>query len=130
MVKFVQCVSRKPGMEAIRFRTYWNEYGKRLEEMVRERPNVLRYCLNTTLLVKETIAFMTDYGSSAPYDGMVELWLDDATITAANLRDPKWKPLLQEVMGLLSEFSDPQKTTAFFAAEEMVFDREPAHPRR
>jgi hypothetical protein len=124
MVKFVQCVTRKPGMETITFRTHWNSYGKRVEELVRDRPNVLRFCLSTTLLVDATITFMADYGASAPYDGMVELWLDDATITAANLRDPKSKPIFVELTDLLREFVDRDKSTAFFAAEDMGFDRE------
>lgn len=130
MVKFVQCVTRKPGMEAIDFRTHWNEYGKRLEALVRERPNVLRFRLSTTLLVKETVSFMVEYGASAPYDGLVEIWLDDATITAANLRKPENKALLGELAGLLREFVDRERSTAFFAAEEMGFDRELAFDRR
>ncbi len=124
MIKFVQCVTRKPGMETITFRTRWSEYGKYMEEVARSRPNVLRFRLSTTLIVDATVTFMADYGSSAPYDGMLELWLDDATITAANLRDPKTKQWLEELTGVLREFVDPKKSTAFFAIEEIGFDRE------
>ncbi len=124
MIKFVQCVTRKPGLETIAFRTRWSEYGKYLEELARSRPNVLRFRLSTTLIVDATVTFMADYGSSAPYDGMVEMWLDDATITAANLRDPKTKRWLTDLTTKLREFVDPAKSTAFFAIEEMGFDRE------
>ena len=129
MVKFVQCVTRKQGMEAIEFRNRWNEYGAQLETMMHDRPNVLRFRLSTTLLVKETVGFMIDYGSSAPYDGMVELWLDDATITSANLKDPKNKAILGALVGSLNDFIDRDKSTAFFASEDMGFDREPSLKR-
>ncbi len=124
MIKFVQCVTRKPGMETIAFRSRWNEYGRYLEEVVRDRPNVLRFRLSTTLLVDATITFVADYGTSVPYDGMLELWLDDATITATNLRDPDIKHWLTELTAVLREFVDPAKSTAFFAIEELGFDRE------
>ncbi len=124
MIKFVQCVTRKPGMETLVFRKHWTEYGRQLEELARTRANVLRFRLTTTLIVDATITFMAEYGASAPYDGMVELWLDDATITAANLRSPRFKPLLEEIIGRLREFVDRDKSTAFFAIEEMGFDRE------
>lgn len=125
MVKFVQCVTRAPGMPAIEFRNRWNDYGKRIEAMVRQRPNVLGFRLSTTLLVKETVSFMMEYGSAAPFDGMVEIWLDDATITAANLQhNREAKAWMAEMAALLREFVDKDKTTTFYAAEEMVFERE------
>ncbi len=126
MIKFVQCVTRKAEVETITFRKEWNEYGKYLEEVARNRPNVLRFRLSTTLMVDATISFMADYGMAAPYDGMLEIWLDDATITAANLRDPNTKRWLTELTGALRDFTDPEKSTAFFAIEEIGFDQEAA----
>ncbi len=126
MVKFVQCVIRKSGMDTVDFRSRWTEYGKRLEALVRERPNVVRYRLTTTLLVKETVTFMVKYGSATPFDGMVELWLDDARITAANLRgaDPAMLQAIAELSTSLQEFVDRDRSMSFFAIEEIAFDRE------
>jgi hypothetical protein len=126
MVKFVQCVTRKPGMDAIEFRNRWTEYGKRLEELVRDRKNVVRYRLSTTLLVRATISFMMEYGSAPPFDGMVEIWLEDATITAANLSDNQdARRQVRELTDMLGTFVDREKTMAFYAAEEMGFDQTP-----
>ena len=125
MVKLVQCVTRKQGMEAIDFRKHWMEYGKILEALVRERPNVVRFRLTTTLLVKESVLFMLKYGSAAPFDGMVEMWLDDATVTSANLRfDPQSQAKLEQIGAALREFVDNEKSTTFFAIEEMAYDRD------
>ncbi len=130
MVKVVQCVTRKSGMDAVDFRTHWMQYGSRLESMLQDRPNVVRFRLSTTLLVKETVGFMIRYGSAAPFDGMVEMWLEDATITASNLRSDKaTQTALEELGSLLREFTDPDKSTVFFASEEMGFDREPVLDR-
>ncbi len=127
MVKVVQCVTRKPGMDAADFRTHWMNYGNRLESMIHDRPNVLRFRLTTTLLVKETVNFMIRYGTAAPFDGMIEMWLEDANITATNLRgDKATQTALEELGTLLREFTDPEKSTVFFAAEDLVFDREAA----
>lgn len=131
MVKFVQCVTRKAGMEAVDFRKHWMEYGSRLESMIRGRPNIVRFRLTTTLLVKDTVTFMIKYGGAAPFDGMVELWLDDATIASANLRDNKeTEALIEECRVLLQQFVDGDKSMAFFAQEEMAFDRELESARR
>lgn len=131
MVKFVQCVTRKPGMEAAEFRRHWMEYGSRVESIVRERPNIVRFRLTTTLLVKDTVTFMIKYGSSAPFDGMVELWLDDAMVASANLRsDKQTEALLNECHDFLAKFVDRDKSTAFFAKEEMAYDRELASANR
>ncbi len=124
MVKFVQCVTRKPGLEAIEFRTRWNEYGRRLQQVVEHRPNVVRFRLSTTLLVRATATFMVEYGSAPPFDGMVELWLEDANFAATNMReDEPTRRLLRELHDMLAAFVDPEKTTAFYAAEEMDYDR-------
>lgn len=124
MVKLVQCIARKPGMDAVEFRTHWNNYGKVLEELVRGRPNIVRYRLSTTLLVDENVRFMIDYGMPAPYDGLVEIWVEDAMLTTRNLREnPEAKAQMQKLGALLREFVDPEKSTMFYTAEEMTFDR-------
>ncbi len=124
MIKFVQCVTRKPGMEAIEFRQRWQAYGDHLEALARKRKNVVRFQMSTMLLVKETVDFMINYGSAAPFDGMVEIWLEDATITAANLRgDPETQAQIRELVSFLEDFTDREKSTAFFAAEEVAFER-------
>ncbi len=118
MIKFVQCVTRKPGMETTTFRNRWNEYGRHLEDLARDRPNVIRFRLSTTVAGDGA-----ECGTWAPYDGMLEVWVNDPTMTVANLRDPKTRRWLSEVTSVLREFVDDQKSTAFFAIEEMGFDR-------
>ncbi len=124
MVKLVQCVTRKPGMDTVEFRQHWYNYGRVIEALARQRPNLVRFRLNTTLMVDENVRFMMDYGIPSMYDGMLEVWLEDAMLTTRNLRSsPEAKEEMAKLIDLLREFVDPAMSTMFYTIEDMEYDK-------
>lgn len=124
MVKLVQCITRKPGMDTVEFRQHWYSYGREIEALARRRPNVVRFRLNTTLMVDENVRFMVDYGTPAMYDGVLEVWFEDAMLTTRNLRtNAEAQAEMQRLGNLLREFVDPETSTMFYTIEEMQYDK-------
>ncbi len=124
MVKLVQCITRKPGMDTVEFRERWYNYGRVIEALARRRPNVVHFRLSTTLMVDENARFMIDYGTPAIYDGVLEIWVEDATLTTRNLRsNPEAIAEMKKIGELLREFVDPATSTMFYTMEEMQYDR-------
>ncbi len=124
MVKLVQCITRKPGMDTVEFRQHWYNYGREVEALVRRRPNVIRFRLSTALMVDENVRFMVDYGTPAMYDGIIEVWFEDAMLTTRNLRsNPEAQAEMKKLGDLLRSFVDPEESTMFYTVEEMEYDR-------
>jgi hypothetical protein len=73
MIKFVQCVRRKPGLSKQEFREEWMRYGELVKEIA-GASQAARCLMSTALQVDQNLDIMQSRGTKAPYDGMVEIW--------------------------------------------------------
>jgi uncharacterized protein (TIGR02118 family) len=82
MVKFIYCITRKPGMSVEEFQRHWRE---KHAPIARQLPNVRRYVQNHVL--PEYYGRPSAEGPA--YDGAAELWFDDLDAMRAAFRSPE-----------------------------------------
>ena len=82
MIKFVQCVRRRPGLSKEEFQEHWAAYSRQVKAIA-AASNATRSMLSRSLQVERNIEIIQDRGTKAPYDGMVEIWWQNGNEIAA-----------------------------------------------
>ena len=117
MIKFVQCVRRKPGMSKQDFREHWLDYRGKVQA-VADASGALGCVLSSALVVEQNLEIMQNRGTKAPYDGMVEMWWERGSDIVAYLDSGAGDELIDELRRAQEAFMDLPNSTFFFAAEE------------
>src|SRR5262249_43076812 len=105
MVKLVYCVTKKAGLTDDEFFRYWENVHGAIGARI---PGVRR------MVQSHRIAVPGDK-HRPDYDGMVELWFDDAAELLAARRSPEWQASSEDE----AEFIDHTRV-AYFVTEEHV----------
>ena len=117
MVKFVQCVRRKPGLSKQEFREEWVRYGELVKEIA-GASQAGRYTLSTALQVDQNLDIMQSRGTKAPYDGMVEIWWDQGAGVVAFMQTAVGNEMIDGLRLSQEKFMDLPNSTFFFASED------------
>jgi len=117
MIKFVQCIRRKPGMTKQEFREQWVSYGEKVKA-IGEASDAIRSVLSVALTVEQNLEIMQSRGTKAPYDGMVELWWQRGNDIVAFLESGSGDDLLDDLRRAQEAFMDLPNCTFFFASED------------
>lgn len=117
MIKFVQCVRRKPGLSKQAFAEQFSEYGKQIRAIA-VASNAKRCVLSRALVVEQNLEIMQRRGTKAPYDGMVEVWWDRGIDIVAYLDSGAGDEAMDELRQTQEAFMDLPSCTFFFASEE------------
>jgi uncharacterized protein (TIGR02118 family) len=105
MIKLVYCISKRPGLSDEEFFNYWEKVHAPIGASI---PGVRRFVQSRRLTVPGD--------KQAPdYDGMVELWFDDAAALLMARRSPEWRAATEDEVN----FIDRGKS-AYFVTEERV----------
>ncbi len=103
MIKLVYCITRKPGLSPEEFSDYWlNKHGP----IGARIPGLRKFVQSRAISVPGDAA-------APDFDGMVELWFDDAAALLAARRCEEWKAATADEV----HFVDPGRT-AYFVTEE------------
>jgi ABC-type uncharacterized transport system ATPase component len=122
MIKFIQCVRKKPEISIQDFRRSWKTYQAKATELARAMNAAgLTFC--TTLNVEENLQVMLTRGTSEPFDGVAEFRISNAPRTIEALSREPGKSLMEELQRSQTEFIDLENSHFFFAAEEVVIRR-------
>ena len=122
MVKFVQCIRKKPELSVQEFRRFWKTYQTRATELA-SAINAVGLTFSTTLNVEENLQVILIRGTSEPYDGLVEFRVSNAPRMMESLRSDANKRIWEEFKKLQTEFIDFENSAFFFAAEEVAYRR-------
>jgi len=117
MIKLVQCVRKQSEIELLEFRRYWDEY-RRLLEKAQEELGISRVLFSTALAVEENFEVMLARGTRVPYDGIVELFFENASTFRDVLAHPETETVLKEIRAFQEEFMDLGASTFFFAIND------------
>jgi len=117
MIKFVQCIRRKPGMTKQEFREQWIAYGEKVQAIA-EASDAIRSVLSKALAVEQNLEIMQSRGTKAPYDGMVELWWERGNDIVAFLDSGSGDDLIDDLRRAQEAFMDLPNCTFFFASED------------
>ena len=77
MLKWVQCIRRRPELSVVEFRQLWLEYGEEIVALGAEL-GAVRVEVSASLAVEVNVEWQLQRGSAAPFDGIAELWFDSA----------------------------------------------------
>jgi len=117
MIKFIQCVRRKPGLSKQEFREQWAGYSEKVKAIANASKGK-RCVLSTALVVDQNMDIMQSRGTKAPYDGMVEIWWDRGGDVIAFLESSSDGELLEDLRRAQEAFMDLPNCTFFFASED------------
>ena len=117
MIKFVQCIRRKPGLSKQEFREHWVAYGEQVKALA-EASDAIRSVLSLALAVEQNLEIMQARGTKAPYDGMVELWWERGNDVVAFLESGSGDKTIDDLRRAQEAFMDLPNCTFFFASEE------------
>ena len=110
MIKLVYCISKKQGLTDQEFFAYW----KNVHGPIGARIPQLR-----KLVQSHRLTIPGDKRFPEPqYDGMAELWFDDAQALLAARQSPAWDASHRDE----ANFIDPDKVAYFVAEEHIILD--------
>lgn len=109
MIKLVYCISRKTGLSEQEFVDYW----KNVHGAIGARIPGLR-----RLVQSRAIRIAGDQRAPS-YDGMAELWFDDAETLLKARQSQEWKASTEDEVN----FIDHSKTAYFVSEEHVVLER-------
>lgn len=122
MIKFVYCVRRRPDVTLEAFKKYWLEnHGPLVRShaaALRARKYVQSHTLDTEL---NTYAQMPR-GTKPAYDGITELWWDQAEDLIAALGSPEGQAANKILAEDEARFCDLPNCSVFFTEEHTIFD--------
>jgi len=115
MIRFIHCVKRRSDLTPEEFRRYWNsaEFSALLEFLGRltEARKVER---NLTLLIDMNTELMKERGSKEPFDGVLEVWFDNARIFDDEHEGSELNKFLEQMENFQKQFIDFGESMRFF----------------
>jgi len=122
MIKYIQCVKKKPEMSVQDFRRSWKAYQEKATDLARAMNAAgLTFC--TTLNVDQNLQLMLTRGTSEPFDGVAEFRISNAPRTIEALNREPGKSLMEKLRRAQSDFMDLENSSFFFAAEDVLIRR-------
>lgn len=122
MVRFIQCVRKKPDISIQEFRLQWKAYQAKATELGKA-VNAVGLTFSTTLAVDENLQVMLVRGTAEPYDGVVEFRIANAPRMIEMLEDEPAKAIWLKLRSMQTEFMDLENSSFFFASEEVAIRR-------
>ncbi len=117
MLKYVQCVKAQSDIELYEFRQYWNEYCSKFREWLKSF-GLTRVHFSTTLAVEDNLKVMVERGTREPYDGMIQVFFENAESLRQLTEAPEFQTGLTDIQAMQEEFIDLERSTFFFAMDD------------
>jgi hypothetical protein len=115
MIRFINCMKRRPEMSVEQFRQFWNS--AEFDNLIRQNvalSGAKRYSKNATLVVEANTLIRERRGSSEPFDGVLEYWWDNAAHLTEMLNSPQYQALIQKMLTYQQQFIDVANSSGFF----------------
>lgn len=122
MIKFFQCMKRRPELSVTEFRRHLAAYSEKVE-ILADALEAVRFSVSTTLQVEQNLQLQLARGTTDAYDGVVEIWLERAPDVLLRAEGEEARAMLEEMRSFQELFLDMAASSFFFASEEVVFDR-------
>ena len=108
MIELVYCITKKPGLTDEEFFRYWKDVHGPLGSRI---PGLRK-------LVQSRRLTIAGDRHASDYDGLAELWFDDAEALLAARRSPEWRASTEDE----ANFIDHNKVAYFVAEEHVILD--------
>lgn len=119
MLKWVQCVRRRPELTVVEFRRKWQEYAEEIVSLSAEI-GAVRVEVSAALVVGPNAAWQLHRGSAAPFDGLAEIHFSgSAPEFFAVLDEPGPKERVERLLRLQDDFVDVPRSCFFLASQDV-----------
>jgi hypothetical protein len=116
MIQYIQCLKAREGMPILEFRECFGEYADKMRA-IGKAVGATKVEASTTLVVADNLRVMSDRGTKAPYDAVLEVYLPNARVLEA-LETPEMRGQVEEFKVFQETFIDLQGSSFFFATVE------------
>lgn len=123
MIKFVYCVRRRADVSPEEFRKYWLEKHGPFVRSFAEVMGARRYVQSHTLDSPLNQAAQLPRGTAEPYDGITEIWWDNAEVLVSALQRPEFNEANRRLAEDEGRFVDLPRSSVFFTEEYTIFER-------
>lgn len=119
MLKWVQCVRRRPELTVVEFRRKWQEYSEEIVALAAEL-GAVRVEVSAALAVGANADWQADRGSAAPFDGLAEIHFSgSAPEFFGALQQPGPKGRTERLLRLQDDFVDVPHSCFFLASQDV-----------
>ena len=119
MLKWVQCIRRRPELTVVAFRRSWLEYGEEVVSLAAEI-GATRVEVSAALAVEANAAWQEHRGSAAPFDGLAEIhFLGSAPEFFRRLEEPGPAERVARLLALQEDFVDVAHSCFFVASQDV-----------
>lgn len=120
MIKLVFCLRRLPHLTRAEFQRYWLDHHAPLVRSHAATLGIRRYVQTHTLDHLVNDALQASRGGPDAYDGVAELWWDDAEALAAATTTPEGRVAGQALLEDEQRFIDLARSPLFVAVERPI----------
>ncbi len=115
MIRFINCVKRRPDISVEQFRQYWNsnEFESLIKQVV-AISGAARYKKSATLVIEANHLVQERRGTGEPFDGVLEYWWEKAAHLDELLARPEAEALMQKMLANQKQFADLAHSSGFF----------------
>lgn len=115
MIRLVRCLKRRSDVTAEAFRRFWNdaEYLE-LSEQICNATKAVRITRNLTLQVELNRALMEFHDQDEPYDGVVEIWWQNAQVLTAAIAEQDASDIQLRYNAFEDDYIDRSASSFFF----------------
>ena len=118
VLKWVQCVRRRPELTVVEFRRAWTRYGEEVVALAAEL-GAFRVEVSTALAVEANAEWQRQRGSAAPFDGLAEIHVSgSAPEFFSALGRPGPAERLRSLVALQEGFADVPHSSFFLASQD------------
>lgn len=119
MLKWVQCVRRRPELTVVEFRRKWLEYGEAIVSLGAEL-GAVRVEVSAALVVGPNVEWQLRRGSAAPFDGLAEIHFSGSApefFSALEQSGPKEH--VDRLLKMQEDFVDIPHSCFFLASQDV-----------
>jgi hypothetical protein len=115
VIRFINCLRRRPDQTIEQFRQHFDDPKfAALMQRTAALTGALRHAKHATLNVQANDLVRQQRGTSAPFDGVLEYWWDNAAHLLEKLNSPEGQALTKEMLAYQQQFVDLSDSSAFF----------------
>lgn len=117
MIQYIQCIKGKDKLTIPEFRRAFAEYARQMRD-IGARIGAVRVEVSTTLAVEANLKVMLDRGTGLPYDGVVEIYVENAREFGERLAQPQVAAAVRELQRFQETFVNLEASAFFFATSD------------
>ncbi|MDB5986219.1 MAG: hypothetical protein JWR16_1272 [Nevskia sp.] len=122
MIKLVYCLRKRADMPEKEFRRYWRVDHAPLVTRLAQAIRAKKYIQSYTVEPELNALLLASRGLATPYDGITEVWWDDADSLRAALASKEGQAAFAALLQDEAKFIDFSQSRVFITEEHPIFE--------